>query len=68
MTGFDYEKALARLEDISRQMSDEATSLDLSVELYKEAAELISQITKRLAEAKLEIEKASSLAEKTDEL
>ena len=57
----DFEKSLARLEEINELMSSDEITLDASLELYREAAQLISTVTERLQSAKLEIKKIDEL-------
>lgn len=52
----NFEDGLARLQEILRQMQDPATTLDKSVKLYAEAAQLIAYCNTTLEQAKLQIE------------
>ena len=49
------EESLARLEEISSKLSDGEGDLDASVELYKEAMEIIKNANNKLEKTKLEI-------------
>lgn len=51
-----FEEGLARLQDILAQMQDPATTLEKSVRLYAEAAQLIAYCNTTLHEAQLQIE------------
>lgn len=55
---FSFEEAMGRLSEISKLMSDRNISLDDSLKLYTEAAELIEKCGKYLDEAKLVVEQA----------
>lgn len=55
---FNFEEAMKRLSEISALMSESKTSLDESMKLYTEAAELVRKCGKYLDEAKLVIEQA----------
>lgn len=50
-----FEKAVARLEEITAKIEDPSTSIEDSVALYKEAAELIKYCTKTIDEAELQV-------------
>ncbi len=52
----DFEKAMARLAEISERMSGELT-LDESMKLYTESVELTKQCREYIDAAKLTIEK-----------
>ncbi len=52
----NFEDGLARLQEILLQMQDPATTLDKSVKLYAEAAQLIAYCNTTLEQAKLQIE------------
>ena len=52
----NFEDGLARLQEILRQMQDQITTLDKSVKLYAEAAQLIAYCNTTLEQAKLQIE------------
>jgi len=56
MKKITFENALYRIQEINDLISSGETSLDESLELFKEAAELISYCNKRLNEAKLVVE------------
>jgi exodeoxyribonuclease VII small subunit len=53
---FDFEKAIARLEQILEQMSSAQTPLDRSVALYEEANQLVVQCHQKLTGAEQRIE------------
>ena len=55
---FNFEAAMKRLSEISSRMSDSATTLDESMKLYNEAAELIKKCGDYLDSAKLIVEQA----------
>ena len=58
-----FEEGLQRLQDLLAQMQDEQTTLDQSVKLYAEAAQLIQYCNETLNSSKLQIpEIDSSLA------
>ena len=52
----NFEEGLARLQEILQQMQDEATTLDKSVKLYAEAAQLIAYCNTALDKAKFQID------------
>ena len=52
----NFESGLARLQEILRQMQDPSTTLEQSVKLYAEAAQLIAYCNTTLEQAKLQIE------------
>lgn len=52
----NFEDGLARLQDILAQMQDESTTLEKSVKLYAEAAQLIAYCNTTLHDAQLQIE------------
>lgn len=54
------EEGLQRLQDLLAQMQDEQTTLDQSVKLYAEAAQLIQYCNETLNSAKLQIEEIDS--------
>lgn len=59
-----FEEGLQRLQDILAQMQDETTTLDQSIKLYADAAQLIQYCNTTLDKAKLKIEEIdASLAE-----
>lgn len=60
-----FEGAMARLEEISAQLSQGALSLDESMDLYAEAAKLIAFCKKKLSAAQSKLEKV--LATEPDE-
>lgn len=51
-----FEEGLARLQGLLETMQDEETTLDQSVKLYAEAAQLIHFCSDTLNQAKLQIE------------
>ncbi len=59
---FNFEEAMNRLSAISELMSNKNISLDDSLKLYTEAAELIEKCGKYLDEAKLVVEQAEMKA------
>ncbi len=57
------EAALARLEEIVRQLENEQISLEQSLELFEEGVKLADTIQKRLSEAHLRVKKVIEEAE-----
>ncbi len=57
------EPALARLEEIVRQLESEQISLEESLELFEEGVKLADSIQKRLSEAQLRVKKVLEEAE-----
>lgn len=57
------EPALARLEEIVRQLENEQISLEQSLELFEEGVKLADSIQKRLSEAQLRVKKVLEEAE-----
>ncbi|MCS7198173.1 MAG: exodeoxyribonuclease VII small subunit [Candidatus Bipolaricaulota bacterium] len=57
------EPALARLEEIVRQLENEQISLEESLELFEEGVKLADSIQKRLSEAQLRVKKVLEEAE-----
>lgn len=57
------EPALARLEEIVRQLENEQISLEQSLELFEEGVKLADAIHKRLSEAQLRVKKVLEEAE-----
>jgi exodeoxyribonuclease VII small subunit len=57
------ESALARLEEIVRQLESEQISLEESLELFEEGVKLADSIQKKLSEAQLRIKKVLEEAE-----
>ena len=55
-----FEEGLRRLQDLLAQMQDEQTTLDQSVKLYAEAAQLIQYCNETLNSAKLQIQEIDS--------
>lgn len=60
----NFEDGLVRLQEILRLMQDETTTLDKSVKLYAEAAQLIAYCNTTLEQAKLQIEEIDAAAAK----
>lgn len=59
-----FEEGLQRLQETLAQMQDETTTLDQSVKLYADAAQLIQYCNTTLDQAKLRIEEIdASLAQ-----
>jgi len=58
-----FEEALKELEDIVRKLEAGGLSLDVSIENYKKGTELKTYCEKKLAEAKLNVEKIISTSE-----
>ena len=54
------EEGLQRLQDLLAQMQDEQTTLDQSVKLYSEAAQLIQYCNETLNSSKLQIQEIDS--------
>lgn len=52
-----YEKAMARIEEISAAMEDQSLSIDTSAKLFEEAVKLISFCNNKLKEVELKISK-----------
>ncbi|NLL92268.1 MAG: exodeoxyribonuclease VII small subunit [Ruminococcaceae bacterium] len=59
----DIEKAILRLNEISSEMSKGDISLQQSLDLYKESAELIEFCNKTIKESKLIIEEYRNVFE-----
>ena len=57
---YTFEQAVARLEEIGTLLSSGTVTLEASIELYKEASELIRISEQKLRDAKLEIEKINA--------
>ncbi len=55
-----FEKALARLGEISEEMEKPDLPLDSAVKLYAEASELAAFCKKNITEAKLSVEKINA--------
>ncbi len=60
MENFNYEKSLARLEEISTTLEKGEVSLDESIKLYAEGAKLIEKCSRVLNEAQIKITKISA--------
>ncbi len=56
----DFETAQKKLEDILHRLSQEDISLDESVQLYAQAAELIAQCAQALKQAELKIQEVDA--------
>ena len=50
-----FESMLTRLEEINALMEAPATTLDVSINLFREGIELIEALDKRLSEARLQL-------------
>ena len=59
-TSGEFEKALARLEEIVKRLEEETTSLDDSVALYREGIGLAKRCDELLRDAKSAIETAQN--------
>ncbi len=57
------EAALARLEEIVRQLENEQLALEQSLELFEEGVKLADQIQKKLHEAQLRVKRVLEEAE-----
>ena len=57
-----FEEGLQRLQELLAKMQDETTTLDQSVKLYAEAAQLIQYCNTALDKAKLQIEEIGRIA------
>jgi exodeoxyribonuclease VII small subunit len=57
------EPALARLEEIVRQLENEQISLEESLELFEEGVKLADSIQKSLSEAQLRVKRVLEEAE-----
>ncbi|MBP0983899.1 MAG: exodeoxyribonuclease VII small subunit [Oscillospiraceae bacterium] len=53
----EFEKAMSRLAEISEQMSGGDISLEESMKLYAEAAQLTKQCREYIQNARLQVEK-----------
>lgn len=60
MENFDYEKSIARLEEISDILEKGEVSLDESIKLYAEGTKLVEKCSKALNEAQIKITKISA--------
>ena len=61
-----FEEGLQRLQDILAKMQDETTTLDQSVKLYADAAQLIQYCNTTLDQAKLRIEEIDASLAQTE--
>lgn len=61
-----FEEGLQRLQDILTKMQDETTTLDQSVKLYADAAQLIQYCNTTLDQAKLRIEEIDASLARPD--
>ena len=52
----DFEKEMARLREIAEQMSNGQLTLEQSMKLYTEAAELSKRLSEYIENAKLKVE------------
>jgi exodeoxyribonuclease VII small subunit len=52
-----FDEAMKRLEEISKEMDNKELPLEKAVELYSEAAGLVENCRREIADAKLKIEK-----------
>lgn len=66
MKKIGFEDAIKRLEEIIGMIEEPETSIEASIELYKEAAELIKICTKTIDEAELQVKMLIS-GDKTEE-
>lgn len=55
-----YEQNIQRLNLIIKEIENPETELDLALELYKEAAEIICECNKRLNEAQLTVKEITN--------
>lgn len=62
----NLEEAVKRLEEITAQMGGEL-SIDESIKLYTEAVKLLNFANGKLEDAKLKVEKLTSVKEESDE-
>lgn len=62
-----FEQAIGRLDSIVAELEDGGTTLEQSLKLFGEGAELIGFCEKKLADAKLAIEKLFPEPENKDE-
>jgi exodeoxyribonuclease VII small subunit len=53
----DWEKSVARLEEIVRKLEGGAAGLDESLELFEEGTKIVRALEKRLEEAELRVRK-----------
>jgi exodeoxyribonuclease VII small subunit len=56
MENITFEKAIIKLEEIVKKISDDKNSLDDSISLYKEAQKLKDICNQKLKNAKMEVE------------
>ena len=61
-----FEEGMQRLQDILAKMQDETTTLDQSVKLYADAAQLIQYCNTTLDQAKLRIEEIDASLARPD--
>lgn len=66
MKKIGFEDAIKRLEEIINKIEDPETSIETSIELYKEAGDLIKLCTKTIDEAELQVKMLLS-GENTEE-
>ncbi len=60
MKQLTFEQAMARLDELSKQMEKTDITLDSSMSCYKEAVELVELCKKYLEEAKLTVKKSET--------
>lgn len=63
----EFGAMIARLEQITRLLESGEVSLEESIELYKEAAELAKQCNKKLQAAELAITKLTEIESENNE-
>ena len=63
----NFEKSLARLEDITKKLEKGNLTLDEMIKLYTEGTELAGECNKALEEAQLKISKLNEESEDEDE-
>ena len=63
----NFEKSLARLEEITKKLEKGNLTLDEMIKLYTEGTELAGECNKALEEAQLKISKLNEESEDEDE-
>ncbi len=63
----NFEKSLARLEEITKKLEKGNLTLDEMIKLYTEGTELAGECSKALEEAQLKISKLNEESEDEDE-
>ena len=63
----NFEKSLARLEEITKRLEKGNLTLDEMIKLYTEGTELAGECNKALEDAQLKISKLSEESEDEDE-